>query len=77
MIVFWYCITSILFGVILFFPVRKFILVLNINRQQSRLKREITAEEHEVLKRKVAIIAAIISITFAFIYNKILMLKFF
>lgn len=73
----WYSLTSILLGIILFFPIRKIILALNVNRHQNKLKRSITDEELEVLKKKVTVIAAVICMTFAFLYNKIIMLKFF
>ena len=75
--VIWYGATSVLLGVILFFPIRKVILALNVNRLQSKKKRPITDEELEALKKKVTIIAAIICMTFAFLYNKFIMLKFF
>ena len=64
-------------GVLLFFPVRKLILNMNINRLQSKLNRNITEEELASLKKKVIIVAAIISVTFAFLYNKIIVIKFF
>lgn len=77
MLTIWYGITSFLFAAILFFPVRKLLLSLNINRFQSKNKRAITEEELQRLKKKVNVIAAIISVTFAFFYNKYMMLKFF
>ncbi len=73
----WYGITSFILAVVLFFPVRKLLLALNINRIQSKNKRAITEEEVEILKKKVNIIAAILSVTFAFFYNKYLLVKFF
>ena len=73
----WYGITSFILAVVLFFPVRKLLLAMNINRIQSKNKRAITEEEVEILKKKVNIIAAILSVTFAFFYNKYLLVKFF
>ena len=52
-------------------------LAMNVNRLQNKLKRAITEEELQVLTRKVTIYAAIICMTFAFLYNKFIMLKFF
>ena len=75
--VIWYGVTSVLLGVILFFPVRKVILSLNVNRHQAKTKRQITEEELEVLKKRATIIAAIVCMTFAFLYNKFIMLKFY
>lgn len=77
MLTIWYGFSSVLLGILLFFPIRKFILNLNINRQQSKINREITTEELEVLQKKVTVIAAVISITFAFVYTKLVLLKFF
>ncbi len=76
-VIIWYGVTSALLGVILFFPVRKVILALNVNRHQSKTKKPITDEELEILKKKATIIAAIVCMTFAFLYNKVIMLKFF
>ena len=77
MLTLWYGATSFLFAVILFFPVRKLLMAININRIQSKNKRAITEEEVRTLRKKVNVIAAIIAVTFAFFYNKYIMLKFF
>jgi len=77
MLTFWYGITSFVFAVVLFFPVRKLLMAININRIQAKNKRAVTEEEVQVLRKKVNIIAAIIAVTFAFFYNKYMMVKFF
>jgi hypothetical protein len=77
MLTFWYGITSFLFAAVLFFPVRKLLLAININRIQAKNKRTITEEEMQGLRKKINVIAAIISVTFAFFYNKYMMVKFF
>lgn len=61
----------------LFLPLRKFILAMGINRHQKKVQREITAEDLAVLKKRVTVISAVIAITFAFIYNKFIMVKYF
>jgi len=76
MLTLWYGFSSVLLGIALFFPVRKFILNLNINRFQSKMNREITVAELALLKKKITVLAAIISVTFAFLYNKIVFLNF-
>ncbi|NOX19859.1 MAG: hypothetical protein GXO99_01150 [Nitrospirae bacterium] len=76
-LVIWYGVSSFIFGLLLFFPTRKLILAMSVNRIQRRTQREITAEELEKLKKKVTIISAIISLTFAFFYNRVLMFKYF
>ena len=45
MVLSWYGITSILLGILLFFPIKKVILSLTVNRHEARVKREITEEE--------------------------------
>ena len=77
MLTFWYGITSFLFAAVLFFPVRKLLMAININRIQAKSKRALTEEELQVLRKKVNVIAAIISVTFAFFYNKYMIVKFF
>jgi hypothetical protein len=72
----WYGVSSLVFGIILFFPLRKLMLGMNINRQQRKLNRELTEEERDSLNRKLTILAAGISVTFAFFYNKYLFFKF-
>ena len=73
----WYGITSFVFAAVLFFPVRKLLMALNINRFQAKNKRAINEEELQRLKKKVNVIAALISVTFAFFYNKFMIVKFF
>ena len=73
----WYGLTSFLFAAVLFFPVRKLLLAINVNRIQAKNKRAVTEEELRILRKKVNVIAAIISVTFAFFYNKYMILKFF
>lgn len=71
----WYGVTSIVFGVILFFPVRKLMVAMSINKLQRREKREATVEEREKIRKKMTPIAAAISVTFAFVYNQLLLQK--
>jgi len=70
-------VTSFLFAAVVFFPVRKLLLAININRIQAKNKRAVTEEELTILRKKVNVIAAIIAVTFAFFYNKYMMVKFF
>ena len=72
----WYGVSSLLLGILLFFPLRKLMLAMNINRNQRKLNRELTDEERERLHRKVTILAAFIAVTFAFFYNKYLFVRF-
>jgi len=77
MLTLWYGITSFVFAALLFFPVRKLLLAINVNRIQNKNKRAVTEEELQTLKKKVNVIATIIAVTFAFFYNKYMIVKFF
>ena len=74
--IYWYGLSSVLLGVILYFPIRKFIMGMMINKQQRKLNRELTEEEREPIRRKAYISAAIVAMTFAFLYNRYIMKAF-
>ncbi len=73
----WYGISSVVFGVVLFFPMRHLILAINVNRHQRKVQRAITEEERQTLKQKVTVVAAVLAVTFAFLYNRFLFAKLF
>jgi hypothetical protein len=73
----WYGITSIAFGTLLFFPVRKVLMVIMANRDFAKKKEALTDEEMGAIKKKAGITSGIIAFTFAFVYNKVVMVKFF
>ena len=52
-------------------------MAININRIQNKNKRAVTEEEVLALRKKVNVIAAIISVSFAFFYNKFMIAQFF
>ena len=76
-LVLWYGITSFILGVVLFFPLRKIILAMSVNRMARKEKREVTEAEVARIKKRVTVIAAIIAVTFAFIYNRVVMFNYF
>ena len=69
----WYGVTSIVFGIILFFPVRKLMIAMSINKIQRRENRAATEDEKEKIRKKMTPLAAAIAVTFAFIYNQLLL----
>jgi len=73
----WYGLSSLLFGIVLFFPVRKLMLAMNVNREQRKLNRVLSPAELEALTRRVNMWAAGLAVTFAFVYNRFLFFKFF
>ncbi len=77
LLVIWYGATSFLMGLLLFFPTRKFILALSANRAQRKLNRELTEDEINRLRKRSMYISVIVSMSFSFIYNRVIMFKFF
>ncbi len=76
-VIIWYGVSSLILGVLLYFPMRKFIYALSINRLQRRKNREATDREKAEIRKKSNLIAAVISITFAFFYNRVLLARYF
>jgi len=74
--IFWYGLSSVVFGVILYFPTRKLVLGMMINKQQRKLNRELTDEERDPIRRRAYVSAAIVAMTFAFLYNRYIMKAF-
>ncbi len=73
----WYGLSSFILGLLLFFPLRKFILSISINRHQRKAQAAITDDVRQRLKQRVYVIAAIVSMTFAFLYTRVVVMKFF
>lgn len=73
----YYGLSSLILGILLFFPVRSFMLSVSVNRLQRKAGRGATDEERGVLRRKVTPLAAAIAITFSFLFQKIILLKIF
>ena len=74
--IYWYGLSSVVFGVILYFPARKLVMAMMINKQQRKLNRELTDEEREPIRRKAYVSAALVAMTFAFLYNRYIMKAF-
>ncbi len=73
----WYTISSILLGTALFFPIRKLITNMGINRFQKKNNRAISKEELEKVTKRALYFAAIISMTFAFLFTRVIIYKTF
>lgn len=73
----WYGISAMVLGAALFVPVRGLIYSMSYNRFVSKTKKQPTDDEARALKKRSGIIAGIISITFAFIFAKVVMFKYF
>lgn len=68
----WYYGTTALLAVLLHFPIHKLIWVLRVRRMERKLERPVTEEEREDAKRRTRILAGVIAITVAFLYNRTL-----
>ena len=68
---FWYWGTTALLAVALYFPVLRLVLVKRIRRLEKELKRESTAEERQATRTKSRLIASLIAVSFAYIFNTV------
>ena len=73
----WYLISSIILAAALFRPTRKFIFVQRVRKAERKLKRDLTEEERKEIEKKIIPMTAFIVVTFAFIFNKILIFNYF
>jgi hypothetical protein len=73
----WYWVSSIFLAVLLFRPTKKFILVQRVRKAERKLKRELTEEERKDLEKRTVPITAFIVITFAFLFNNVIMGKYY
>ena len=73
----WYWISSIILGAILFRPAKKFILIQRLKRTTAKLKRQLTEDEVQDLEKRTIPMVAVIVITFSFLFNSVIMNKYF
>lgn len=73
----WYLISSIILAAVLFRPTRKFIFVQKVRKAERKLKRDLTEEERKDIEKKIIPTIAFIVVTFAFIFNKIIIYNYF
>ena len=69
----WYWGSTLVLAVLLYFPIRKLIWVASVRRLERRQGRKSTEEERAERQRIARILAALIAVTFAFLYNRTLM----
>jgi hypothetical protein len=70
----WYWGTTVLLAVLLFFPVSRLIWTMRVRSMERKLRRRTTEAERQGQLRTARILAALIAITFAFLYNRTLVL---
>jgi hypothetical protein len=73
----WYWVSSIGLAALLFRPAKKFILTQRLKRTTAKLKRQLTEEEIQDLEKRTIPITALIVITFSFLFNSVIMNKYF
>jgi len=73
----WYWTTSIGLAALLFLPVKKFIFLQRLKRTTAKLKRQLTEDEVQDLEKRTIPMAAVIVITFSFLFNSVIVNKYF
>ena len=73
----WYGLSSFLLGFVLFWPLRKLMMAISVNRYQRQTQAAISEEALDKLRHKMSLIAAVIAMTFAFLYNRFVMMQYF
>lgn len=68
---------SFLLAVALFYPVRQFIWVLSVRREERRLGQPTDDERRTVLKRRATVTAVLLCFIFAVLYQNVLMNQFY
>ena len=73
----WYWVSSLGLAALLYRPAKKFILVQRFKRTAAKLRRPLTEEEVKDLEKKTIPITVFIVLTFSFLFNSVLMGKYF
>ncbi len=73
----WKWVSTIILALLLWRPVKKFILGQRINKAERKEKRQLTEEERALVEKKTIPMTAFIVITFALLFNNILFAQFY
>ena len=73
----WYWVSSIFLALLIFRPTKKFIFVQRVRKAERKLKRDLTEEERKDLEKRTIPMTAVIGITFALLFNGIIMDKYY
>jgi hypothetical protein len=73
----WYWISSIGLAALLFRPAKKFIFLQRLKRTARKLDRQLTEDEIQDLEKRTIPMTAFIVITFSFLFNSVIMNKYF
>ncbi len=73
----WYWVSSLGLAALLYRPVKKSILAQRFKRTAAKLRRPLTEEELKDLEKKTIPITVFIVLTFSFLFNSVIMGKYF
>ncbi|MGD8757841.1 MAG: hypothetical protein PVH78_03115 [Deltaproteobacteria bacterium] len=73
----WYWISSIGLAALLFRPAKKMIFTQRVRKTERKLDRQLTEDERRDLERRTIPMAVFIVITFSFLFNSVIMNKYF
>jgi hypothetical protein len=73
----WYWISSIFLAVLLFRPAKKFIVAQRVRKTERKLRRDLTEQERTDLEKRSIPLTAFIVVTFSFLFNAVIMGKYY
>ena len=73
----WYWISSIGLAALLFRPAKKIIFSQRVRRTQRKMNRPLTEDEIKDLEKRTIPIPVLIVITFSFLFNSVIMSKYY
>lgn len=73
----WYWISSIGLAALLFRPTKKFIFLQRLKRTARKSDRPLTEDEIQDLKKRTIPMTVLIVVTFSFLFNSVIMGKYF
>jgi len=73
----WYWISSIGLAALLFRPAKKMIFSLRVRRAERKLDRQLTEGERQDLEKRTIPITVFIVVTFSFLFNTVIINKYF
>jgi len=73
----WYWISSIGLAALLFRPAQKMIFTQRVRKTERKLDRPLTEDERQDLEKRTIPITVFIVVTFSFLFNSVIMNKYF
>ncbi|MDY6952492.1 MAG: hypothetical protein SWE60_13345 [Thermodesulfobacteriota bacterium] len=73
----WYWVSSIGLAALLFRPTKKLICTQRVRKAERKLDRQLTEEERQDLEKRTIPMAVFIVVTFSFLFNSVIMNKYF